>query len=280
MLAAVVVVGVDRPRTSSRPRRTPSHGKKTVTLVWWHNANQGAGLQLWNNVAKEFHTAHPNVTVKVVPFQNERPAADEDPDRAAVEQPARRLPGVGRRRARRRGEGRQGREHHEVRHAVDQDHRRLGRRLAGERQAVRRSRTTSASSGSGTTRRSSQQAGISTPPSDLAAVPGRRRQAEGRRTSRRSRSEARTAGRTRSTGTTSPSKLCSKTAMQQSAVSYNFTNPCWLKAGNVRAAAPRREAVPGRDSSQRRHSRARRAPPAWSPTARPRWSCRATGIPA
>ena len=45
--------------------------QKAVTLVWWHNANQGAGLALWNQVAKEFHAAHPNVTVKPVPFQNE-----------------------------------------------------------------------------------------------------------------------------------------------------------------------------------------------------------------
>ena len=34
-----------------------------MTLVWWHNANQGAGLKaLWKHVAKEFHASHPDVT--------------------------------------------------------------------------------------------------------------------------------------------------------------------------------------------------------------------------
>jgi raffinose/stachyose/melibiose transport system substrate-binding protein len=49
-------------------------GSKTqsVTLVWWHNANQGEGRQLWNDVANEFHKAHPDVTIKVVPLQNEQ----------------------------------------------------------------------------------------------------------------------------------------------------------------------------------------------------------------
>jgi raffinose/stachyose/melibiose transport system substrate-binding protein len=45
---------------------------KSVTLVWWHNANQGEGRKLWDDVAQEFHKAHPNVTIKVVPLQNEQ----------------------------------------------------------------------------------------------------------------------------------------------------------------------------------------------------------------
>ena len=53
-----------------------SSGKKSshkaVTLVWWHNANQGAGRALWDAVAKEFHAMHPDVTIKVVPLQNEQ----------------------------------------------------------------------------------------------------------------------------------------------------------------------------------------------------------------
>jgi raffinose/stachyose/melibiose transport system substrate-binding protein len=62
MLAAVVTVVA----TSAAAGQ-----KKSVTLVWWHNANQGAGLALWNSVAKEFHKAHPTINVKVVPIQNE-----------------------------------------------------------------------------------------------------------------------------------------------------------------------------------------------------------------
>jgi len=46
--------------------------QKAVTLVWWHNATQGAGLKLWTSVAKEFHKLHPNVTIKAVPLQNEQ----------------------------------------------------------------------------------------------------------------------------------------------------------------------------------------------------------------
>ncbi len=49
-----------------------SGSSKTVTLVWWHNANQGAGKALWDTVAKEFQAAHPGVKIKVVPFQNEQ----------------------------------------------------------------------------------------------------------------------------------------------------------------------------------------------------------------
>ncbi len=65
-----------RPRGAERKASS-----KAVTLVWWHNANQGAGKALWAQVAKEFHAAHPDVTIKVVPFQNEQ-FTDEDPDRA------------------------------------------------------------------------------------------------------------------------------------------------------------------------------------------------------
>jgi raffinose/stachyose/melibiose transport system substrate-binding protein len=47
--------------------------KKKVTLVWWNNAVPGAGpgKALFDQVTKEFHKLHPNVTVKNVPIQNE-----------------------------------------------------------------------------------------------------------------------------------------------------------------------------------------------------------------
>ena len=69
VLAAVVAVGAIVLTSSAGV--AAGHGKKGVTLVWWHNANQGEGLKLWANVAAEFHKAHPDVTIKVVPFQNE-----------------------------------------------------------------------------------------------------------------------------------------------------------------------------------------------------------------
>jgi raffinose/stachyose/melibiose transport system substrate-binding protein len=66
LIAAVLVA-------SSAGLAAPSKkgNSKAVTLVWWHNANQGAGLALWNQVAKEYHAKHPDVTVKAVAFQNE-----------------------------------------------------------------------------------------------------------------------------------------------------------------------------------------------------------------
>jgi len=69
-LVAVICVGVTA-LTSSAGLAAGQGKTKGVTLVWWHNANQGAGLQLWKNVAAEFQKKHPGVTVKVVPFQNE-----------------------------------------------------------------------------------------------------------------------------------------------------------------------------------------------------------------
>ncbi len=135
-----------------------------MTLVWWHNANQGAGLKLWQKVAKEFHAAHPDVTIKRCPFQNEH-CNDEDPDRPAVEQPARRLPELGRRRARRPGEG-EARSPNMTKYVAPwiKNIGGVGRRLAGRTASSTRSRTASASSGSGTTRTLFTQAGITSPP--------------------------------------------------------------------------------------------------------------------
>jgi raffinose/stachyose/melibiose transport system substrate-binding protein len=44
---------------------------KSVTLVWWNNATSGVLLSVFNNAAKAFHAAHPNVTIQNVPIQNE-----------------------------------------------------------------------------------------------------------------------------------------------------------------------------------------------------------------
>lgn len=43
-----------------------------VTLTWWHNANTDPGLSFWQTVASNFHKSHPNITVDVVPMQNEQ----------------------------------------------------------------------------------------------------------------------------------------------------------------------------------------------------------------
>ncbi len=47
-------------------------GSKAVTLVWWHNQTVGPGVKLWPQVAAEFHKLHPDITIKPVPLQNEQ----------------------------------------------------------------------------------------------------------------------------------------------------------------------------------------------------------------
>ena len=43
-----------------------------MTLSWWNNANTQPLLGVFNNVIKQFEAAHPNVTIKNVPMQNEQ----------------------------------------------------------------------------------------------------------------------------------------------------------------------------------------------------------------
>jgi raffinose/stachyose/melibiose transport system substrate-binding protein len=45
---------------------------KSVKIVWWHNATSDPGKAFWQTVADEYHAAHPNVTIQVVPTQNEQ----------------------------------------------------------------------------------------------------------------------------------------------------------------------------------------------------------------
>jgi raffinose/stachyose/melibiose transport system substrate-binding protein len=74
-LALVAAVGATVLVVSSGSLAAPgrkSSRQESVTLVWWHNANQGAGKALWAQVAKEFHATHADVDIKVVPLQNEQ----------------------------------------------------------------------------------------------------------------------------------------------------------------------------------------------------------------
>jgi raffinose/stachyose/melibiose transport system substrate-binding protein len=43
-----------------------------ATLTWWHNATNDPGKSVWQGVADAYHTAHPKVSFKVVPIQNEQ----------------------------------------------------------------------------------------------------------------------------------------------------------------------------------------------------------------
>jgi raffinose/stachyose/melibiose transport system substrate-binding protein len=49
-----------------------SSSNEPVKLTWWHNANNNPGRDFWKKVADEYHAAHPNVTIDVVPIQNEQ----------------------------------------------------------------------------------------------------------------------------------------------------------------------------------------------------------------
>ncbi len=63
-VATLLAAGVAAP--------TATLAQAPVELEWWHNFNLDPGLTLWQNAADEYHAAHPNVTIKVVPMQNEQ----------------------------------------------------------------------------------------------------------------------------------------------------------------------------------------------------------------
>jgi raffinose/stachyose/melibiose transport system substrate-binding protein len=69
-LAGAGVVGAAALISSSAVLAAPR--TENVKLVWWNNANQGAGKALWAQVAKEFEASHPGVTIQDVPLQNEQ----------------------------------------------------------------------------------------------------------------------------------------------------------------------------------------------------------------
>ncbi|HZC52252.1 MAG TPA: extracellular solute-binding protein [Mycobacterium sp.] len=46
-------------------------GGGAVTLTWWHNGSSEPGLSTWKQVADAYHAAHPNVSFKINPMQNE-----------------------------------------------------------------------------------------------------------------------------------------------------------------------------------------------------------------
>jgi raffinose/stachyose/melibiose transport system substrate-binding protein len=56
---------------SSGNSNTSTSAGKQVTLTWWHNGAQDPGKGVWQSLADAYHTAHPNVTFKISPLQNE-----------------------------------------------------------------------------------------------------------------------------------------------------------------------------------------------------------------
>ena len=47
-------------------------GGKPVTLTWWHNSTADPGKSYFQGVADAYTKAHPNVTIKILPIQNEQ----------------------------------------------------------------------------------------------------------------------------------------------------------------------------------------------------------------
>jgi len=48
-----------------------SGGDEPVTLTWWHNGNNDPILTFWADVAAEYEADHPNVTIEIEAIQNE-----------------------------------------------------------------------------------------------------------------------------------------------------------------------------------------------------------------
>ena len=50
----------------------PAPDNTPVTLTWWNNGTTDPVKSTWAQVVKDYQTAHPNVTIKNEPFQNEQ----------------------------------------------------------------------------------------------------------------------------------------------------------------------------------------------------------------
>ena len=66
--AATVLAACSSSGSSSTSANSSS---AKVTLTWWNNANTQPLLGVFNNIIKQFETAHPNITISNVPMQNE-----------------------------------------------------------------------------------------------------------------------------------------------------------------------------------------------------------------
>ena len=159
----------------------------------------------------------------------ERAVHDQDPGGPAVERPARHLPAVGRRPDGRPGQGRQGHGHHRARSPP-------GSRPSAARPPAGRStasstacRTASASWASGTTRTLFKKAGITR----------RRRPGRAERRHRQAEGGGHHADRGRRQGQWPDAfywdylalRECSQARCRRRRSTYNFTDPCFIKAG-------------------------------------------------
>ncbi|MBN2176048.1 MAG: extracellular solute-binding protein [Demequinaceae bacterium] len=56
---------------SDSTETNPSASDAPVTLTWWHNGNNDPLLTFWADVAEEFEAANPHVTIEIEAIQNE-----------------------------------------------------------------------------------------------------------------------------------------------------------------------------------------------------------------
>jgi raffinose/stachyose/melibiose transport system substrate-binding protein len=69
LLALVAVLAVAATISSSAG---VAAREQSVTLVWWHNVTQGPGVKLYKDIASEFQKKNPNISIRAVPLQNEQ----------------------------------------------------------------------------------------------------------------------------------------------------------------------------------------------------------------
>jgi raffinose/stachyose/melibiose transport system substrate-binding protein len=70
LLTAVALAAGVSVVASSGGHAAPRGGD--VTLTWWHNATAEPGRGFWQKIADEYENAHPGVKIEVLPVQNEQ----------------------------------------------------------------------------------------------------------------------------------------------------------------------------------------------------------------
>jgi raffinose/stachyose/melibiose transport system substrate-binding protein len=69
--AALAIAACSSSSSPSTSASSSSSSSAKVTLTWWNNGNTQPLLGVWDSVAAAFHSAHPNVTISVVPIQSD-----------------------------------------------------------------------------------------------------------------------------------------------------------------------------------------------------------------
>ena len=174
-----------------------------VTLTWWHNGTTAPLKDVWQQTAAGFQQGQSGRHDQGQ-ADPERAVHDQGPGGAAVEQPARRLPAVGRRRAGHADRVRQGHGHHQAAGGRGRDDRLRaeGWQVDGKQYGVPFSLHVV---GFWYRKDLFEKAGITAPPTTIDELNAAVEQAQGGRHRPDRDRRARTAGPTPSTGTTSPS---------------------------------------------------------------------------